>query len=94
MAGLGKIFVELDLDRKRFTAAERDVLAKSIGTSVELEKNWRNLGQKSSAYYDAMRASIIKSNELIKKNALTTADDILRAEKAKNEQIRRLNEQQ
>ena len=94
MAGLGTIFVELDLDRKRFTAAERDVLAKSIGTSVELEKNWRNLGQKSSAYYDAMRASIIKSNELIKKNALTTADDILRAEKAKNEQIRRLNEQQ
>jgi hypothetical protein len=94
MARLGTIFVELDLDRKKFSAAEQDVLAKSMGTTVELEKNWRNLGTKSAGYYDALRASVEKSHAAIRASAMTTHADLIRAQEAATAKIKSINEQQ
>lgn len=91
MPGLGSVFVELRLDDKPFTEAEARVLAKSIGTTIELERNWRALGSKSSMYFQAMKDNIVRNYEEIKRHALTTQEDILRAERIKNAELKRLN---
>ena len=91
---VGKIFVELDLDPSRYTKGQQALLKSATQTTLNIEQNFKNLGIKSSAEMDLMRQKIMNSYNMITNNAKSSANDILRAEKAKNEQLARLNEMQ
>lgn len=56
--------------------------------------SFKELGIKSSAAMDEMREKINKSYQDIVNHANSTANDIIRAEKAKTEQLNRLNDEQ
>jgi len=96
MAGkkIGTIFVELDLDPSRYTKGQQRLYKDATTTTLNIEANFKKLGIKSSAEMDLMRAKITNSFNMIKHSAQATANDIVRAEKAKTEQLNRLNEQQ
>ncbi|MFH2076787.1 MAG: tape measure protein, partial [Pseudomonadota bacterium] len=91
---IGTIYAELDLDASRYTRGQQKLLKDATSTTLNIEQNFKNLGVKSSAEMDLMRAKISNSYERIKNSAQATANDILRAEKAKNDQLTRLNEMQ
>ena len=63
-------------------------------TTSKIDKAWRDLGAKSDANYDRMRKSAVDSYNAVKNSAESSARDIVRAEQAKNAQIKRLNEEQ
>jgi hypothetical protein len=96
MAGkpIGTIFVELDLDASRYTKGQQKLLQDAQSTSLNIEQNFKNLGIKSSAEMDLMRAKIINSFDMIANSSKATANDILRAEEAKNSKLNALNTQQ
>ena len=96
MAGksIGTVFVELDLDPSRYTKGQQRLYKDATSTTLNIEANFKKLGLKSSAEMDLMRAKITNSFEAIKHSAQATANDIIRAERAKTEQLNRLNEQQ
>lgn len=91
---IGKIFVELDLDASRYTKGQQQLLKDATTVSLNVEKNFQNLGIKSSAVFDLMRQKIINSYEMIANSSKATANDIVRAEEAKNAKLKALNEQQ
>jgi hypothetical protein len=91
---VGTIFAELDLDTTKFTRAQKQILAEAKTTSLNVEKNWSIIGQKSDLMYDAMRQRITNAYEMIKNRATTTAAEIVRAEEAKDRKLREINEQQ
>ena len=80
---LGTIFVEMDIDRDRWSGAQRRLLKDATSTSLRIEDNFRKLGIKSSAEMDLMRRKITNSFNMIKNSSQATANDIVRAEKAK-----------
>lgn len=96
MAGsrLGTVFVELQLDDKVYKQRLSETLTSTEATAKGLETSWRALGTKSDAYFDAQRRSAENAYTLIKNSASSTANDIIRAEEAKNAKIKALNEQQ
>jgi len=96
MAGkpIGTLFVELDLDPSRYMKGQQTLLRESKSGAEILEKNFKNLGIKSNATFDLMRSQAEKSLEAIKKSGKATADDLVRAEKAKADKIRQINEEQ
>ena len=96
MAGkpVGTIFVELDLDASRYTKGQQKLLKDAQSTTLNIEQNFKNLGIKSSAEMDLMRAKIKNSFDMIANSAKATANDIVRAEEAKNAKLKALNEQQ
>lgn len=91
---VGTIFVELDLDASRYLKGQQRLLKDATSVSLNIEENFKKLGIKSSAEMDLMRQKITNSFDMISHSAKATANDILRAEKAKNDQLKRLNEQQ
>lgn len=91
---LGTVFVELDINDSQFTRKERQILEGAKSSSLAIEKNWRTLGQHSNIMYDAMRQQAINAYVAIKNNAKTTSEEIVRAERAKNQQIAEINRQQ
>jgi len=91
---LGKTFVEIDIDAKKYNKGVVDVKTTTKKKLTEIEKAWKGLGKKSEKTYDDMRAAVNKNYEKIKRHASSTADDIFRAEKAKNDKITRINKQQ
>ena len=91
---LGSIFVELDLDSSRYLKSQQQLLKDATTTSLSIEQNFRNLGIKTSAEYDLMRQKISNSYQAIMNDHKATANDILRAEEAKNAKLKQLNEQQ
>lgn len=91
---VGTIFVELDLDASRYTKGQRQLLKDAQTSSTVLEKNFQNLGIKSAATMDLMRSKIMLSYEAIVGSAKATANDIIRAEEAKNAKLKALNDQQ
>lgn len=91
---IGKIFVELDLDASRYMKSQQIIRKEAQHGAKILEKNFKNLGLKSGATYDLMRAQAVKSFEAIKKSSRSTSHDRVRAEKAMAEKIRRINDQQ
>ncbi|MCK9597704.1 MAG: tape measure protein, partial [Sphaerochaeta sp.] len=91
---IGTIFAELDLDASRYVRGQQKLLKDATSTTLNIEQNFKNLNIKSSAEMDLMRAKISNSYERIKNSAQATANDILRAEKAKNDQLTRINELQ
>lgn len=91
---VGTVFVELDLDPSRYMKGQQTLLKEAQNGADRLEKNFKNLQIKSDASYDLMRAQAVKSLEAIKNSSQSTANDIIRAEKAKADQLTRINEQQ
>lgn len=91
---IGKTFVEISVDSKKYEKGIVDVKTTTKKKLSEIEKAWKGLGKKSEATYDSMRANVNKNYDKIKKHSLSTADDIVRAEKAKNDKIARINKQQ
>jgi hypothetical protein len=96
MAGkpVGTIFVELDLDASRYTKGQQKLLKDAQTTTLNIEQNFKNLGIKSSAEMDLMRAKIKNSFDMIANSSRATANDIIRAEEAKNSKLKSLNDQQ
>lgn len=96
MAGtpIGTIYAELDLDTSRYTKSQQKLLQDATTTTLNIEQNFKNLGIKSSAEMDLMRQKIQNSYNMIANNAKATANDILRAEEAKNAKLKALNDQQ
>lgn len=96
MAGgsVGSIFVELDLDTSRYLKSQQKLLQDATSTNMNIEANFRNLGIKSAAEMDLMRAKIQNSFDMIANSSKATANDILRAEEAKNRKLQELNDQQ
>lgn len=91
---LGSVFVELSLDDKIYKQKLGETLTSAQATTKGIETSWRALGVKSDAVFEAQRRSAENAYTLIKNAHQSSANDILRAEKAKNEQLARLNEQQ
>ena len=91
---VGRIYVELDLDKTRYMRSQRTLLKEAQSGAANLEKNFKNLGLRSGATFDLMRAQAVQSFEAIKKSGRATTDDLIRAEKAKAEKIKRINEEQ
>ena len=95
MAGsVGTIFCELDLDASRYLKSQQKLLQDATTTTLNIEQNFKNLGVKSSAEMDLMRQKINNSFDMIKNSSQATANDIIRAEQAKNDKLRQLDEQQ
>ena len=96
MAGkpVGTIFVELDLDASRYTKGQQKLLKDAQTTSLNIEQNFKNLGIKSAAEMDLLRAKIKNSFDMIANSSKATANDIIRAEEAKNAKLKALNDQQ
>ena len=91
---VGTIFVELDLDPSRYMRAQQTMVKESKTGAKILEKNFKNLGIKSGAAFDLMRNQAVQSFEAIKRSGKATAQDLVRAEKAKAEKIKQINEEQ
>jgi len=94
MSGLGTVFVELQLDKSKFEASQRRLLADASAVPVEIEKQWKNLGSHSASSFDLMRQKIQNNYEAIVRNAKTSSEDIIRAEKLRAERIKAIDEQQ
>ncbi len=96
MAGgsVGTIFAELDLDADRYLKSQKKLLQDATSTTLNIEQNFKNLGVKSSAEMDLMRAKIKNSFDAIANSSKATANDIIRAEEAKNKKLQDLNDQQ
>lgn len=95
MAGsVGQIFAEIDLDASRYLKSQKKLYQDATQTTLNIEANFKKLGVRSSAEMDLMRQKITNSYNMIANSSKATANDILRAEKAKNEQLKRLNEEQ
>ena len=91
---IGTVFVELDLDASRYLKGQQQLYKDATTTSLSIEQNFKNLGIKTSAEFDLMRQKIRNSYTSILNDHKATANDILRAEEAKNAKLRALNEQQ
>lgn len=91
---IGTMIAEIDLDRTKYDKALQDMLASSETGAVKVEKAWKNLGVKTDEMYTKMKANAVLSFEAIAKSGTASADEIRRAEEAKNTRIERLNEQQ
>lgn len=91
---IGTIFVELDLDPSRYTRGQQQLYKDATTTSLSIEENFKKLGIKTAAEFDLMRAKIANAYTSITHDARATANDIVRAEQAKNAQLAALNEQQ
>lgn len=91
---IGKVFVEVDLDYTPYNRSSKRLYQDATRVSTNIEKNFHNLGIRSAKEFDLMRAKVVNSYNIIAKSSKATAQDILRAERAKNEQLARLNEQQ
>ncbi len=91
---IGTIFVELSLDDKVYKQRLSDTLTSTQTTAKGIETSWRALGVKNDQTYDAQRRAYENAMTLIKNSTTSTAQDIIRAEQAKSEKIKQLNEQQ
>lgn len=91
---LGSVWVELNLDDKVYKQKLSEQLTSTQTTAKGIETSWRALGVKSDAYFDMQRRSAENAYTLIKNSALSTSNDIVRAEKAKNDKIKALTDQQ
>ena len=91
---VGTVFVELNLDPSRYMRAQQTMVKESKSGAKVLEKNFKNLGIKSNATFDLMRNQAIQSFEAIRRSGKATANDLVRAEKAKAEKIKRINREQ
>jgi hypothetical protein len=91
---IGKIFVELDLDPSKYMKGLQGIHKDASVVTLDVEKNFKDLGIKSSQHFDLLRAKAENAYQGIKHSSLSSANDIVRAEEAKNAKLTQLNEQQ
>lgn len=91
---LGTVFVELSLDDKIYRQKLSETLTSTTTTAKGIETSWKALGVKSNAIFEAQARAVQNAYTLIKNSATSTANDIIRAEEAKNAKLKVLNEQQ
>lgn len=91
---VGVMYAEFTLDYTPFTKAQKQLLKDATTSTSSIEGEFKKLGIRSSAEFDLMRQKISNSYSAIANNAKSTANDILRAEQAKNRELERLNEMQ
>src|SRR4030042_1379430 len=91
---IGKVFVELDLDTESYTKKQKKLVKDATSTSLVLEDNFKKLGIKAAQEMDLMRQKITNGYTAIANSAKASKDEILRAEKAKNEQLKKLDIEQ
>ncbi len=96
MAGkpIGTVFVELDLDAKGYTKKQKEILKQTQSTSLDIETNWRRIGQQSDKMYDAMRQNVNNAYNSMVNSGKLSAAEMVRAEQAKAAKIQSINEQQ
>lgn len=93
-SNLGNIYVQLQLDDKLYKQKLSETLGDAQATTKGLETAWKSLGVKTNQYYDDQRKAAENAYALILKSGKYSADEIVRAEKAKNDKINAANEQQ
>jgi hypothetical protein len=91
---LGTAFVEISLDAERYTRGQQKLYKDATTTTLNIEENFKKLGIRSSAEMDLMRGKITNSYNMIANSSKATANDIMRAERAKNTKLKQLAEQQ
>lgn len=94
MAGLGTIFVELDLDVTKFEKNQRTLINSANSAALSIEKNFQNLGVKSDAIYEAMRRSAVNSLDMIKAKSTSTGNEIARAQAATAARLKQIDTEQ
>lgn len=96
MAGgnIGTVFVELDLDPKRYVGKMQSIYKSAVSTSMNIETNFHRLGIKSANEFDLMRQRASNAFEMIAHSSKTAKDDMLRAEKAYQTELKRISEEQ
>jgi hypothetical protein len=94
MAGNMTVFVELSLDDRVYKQKLSETLTSTQTTAKGAETAWKALGVKSDAVFESQARAAQNAYTLIKNSATSTADDIIRAEEAKNAKLTALNEQQ
>ncbi|MDD5533901.1 MAG: hypothetical protein PHC52_13995, partial [Syntrophales bacterium] len=93
-SNLGNIYVQLQLDDKLYKQKLSKTLGDAQATAKGLETAWKSLGVKTNQYFDDQRKAAENAYKLIEKSGKFSADEIARAEKAKNDKINQYNEQQ
>ncbi|MDD4986490.1 MAG: tape measure protein [Dehalococcoidales bacterium] len=91
---VGTVFAEVGLDYEPFTRAQKRLLIDATSSTKSIEGEFKKLGISSAREFDLMRAKVSNAYSAIAANAKSTANDILRAEQAKNAQLTRINEMQ
>lgn len=91
---LGTCFVELSLDDKVYKQKLGEQLTSTQATAKGIEQSWKVLGQRSDDVFNAQRRSYENALTLIKNSHNATKQDIIRAEQAAADKIKRINEQQ
>jgi len=90
----GSIFVELDIDASRFTAKERRIIDSARDMVKRIEDNWKLLGGKSDAMYNAMRLSAENAFKRISESAKASDAEKLRAHRLYAEKIKQIDDEQ
>ncbi len=96
MAGkpVGTMFAEFELDLTPMERKLKTAHTKTVEGTQKFEQTFKQLGVKSDRMFDAQKKQAIASYDAIARHSKSTGNDILRAEKAKNAQLSRLNRQQ
>ena len=91
---VGTIYAEIDLDTDKYTKSQQKLLQGVTSISLDIEKNFQNLGTHCASSFDLMRQKIQNSYLAILNSSQSTTNDIMRAEEAKNAKLAALNAQQ
>jgi len=90
----GTIFIELDLDPRRFKSKLAELQASASKASTHLETNWKRLGGTSDEMFSIMRKSSQNTYDAIVKHAGVSLNAKLRAHQIHNAELDKLNRQQ
>jgi len=71
----GTVYTELDLDFSKFEKNQQKLLQSATRTSLDVEKNWQNLGVKSDVIFTSMANSAINAYNMIANRSKTSADE-------------------
>jgi tape measure domain-containing protein len=91
---IGTITVDLDLNPKRYMKAQQTIRKEAENGAQVLEKNFKNLGMKSGAMYDLMRAQAEQSYRAIVKSGKAKGAELVEVEAATARKIEQINRQQ
>lgn len=91
---VGKIYVELDLDKTRYMRGQQTLLKEAQKGAKVLEKNFHNLGMKSAATFDLMRAQAQQSFKKIAESGKSSSLEIVKAHMAMSAKMRKISAEQ
>ena len=96
MAGkpVGTMFAEMDLDLTPMERKLKTAHSKTIEGAQKFEQTFKQLGIQSDRMFESQKQMAIASYNAIKNHAQSTANDIMRAEQAKADALKRIHEQQ